>query len=198
VTSLSLVTAPARLPVTLAEVRAHMVTDDQDVETDALIDQLITAATDHLGGADGVLGRALITQTWDWRLDCWPSDGVLRVPLPPLQSVTSITYSDSDGVDTVLASTEYTVDTWSRQGRIVPAYDRVWPTVRHHQDAIRVRYVAGYGAYWSAVPEPLRVAIAQLVTHWYEHREPGVVGVSYAPLPMHVDRLIAPYRIEAF
>jgi uncharacterized phiE125 gp8 family phage protein len=69
--SLVLVTAPTAEPVTLAQVKAQLritVTTYDD-----LLNALITAVRMHLEGRDGWLGRALLQQTWDLKLDCFYS-----------------------------------------------------------------------------------------------------------------------------
>src|SRR5262245_4977660 len=78
---------------------------------DALLLTMLAAARRSLEGREGTLGRALLTQTWDWTLDAWPScPEPLAVPLAPLQSVTSIKLRDSAGAVTTVDPTTYQVD----------------------------------------------------------------------------------------
>lgn len=196
--ALVLVTAPAEEPVSLPEAKLFL-RQDGDAD-DTLIESFIRAARQHIDGRDGWLGRALVTQTWDLVLDAFPTwydsmvGPVITVPLAPLVSVTSITYTDSNGTPTVLASTEYTVDTKTHPGRIVPAYGKVWPSTRYSiPNAVTVRFVAGYGAA-DDVPEGIRFAIKALVAHWYEQREAASPG-GLVEVPMHVQNLLAPYRL---
>ena len=94
--------------------------------------------------AEGKTRRAFITQTWDWLFDAFPASG-LKVPKPPLQSVTSITYIDTDGNSQTLAATEYRVDNSTEPGRITPAFSKVWPVTRAVTNAVTVRIVVGFG-----------------------------------------------------
>ena len=87
-----------------------------------------------------------------------------------------------------LSANQYIAVTRNHSSYITPAYGVDWPTVRNIPQAIRVRFVAGY----DSVPEPLKQAIAMLVTHWYENREP--VGKAMDNIPMTVEALISPYR----
>ncbi len=198
--ALVLVTAPTAEPVSLDEAKNHLrLTSNAE---DLLLTAFIKAARQHVDGRDGWLNRALITQTWDLVLDCFPasSDCPILVPLPPLQSITSITYLDSNGASQTWAAIDYTVDAKSEPGRILPAYGKSYPSTRAVMNAVTVRFVAGYGG-TVAVPDPLKLAIGALVAHFYEHREPiiltGGIG-SPVPLPMHVEALLMPYRIWGF
>lgn len=55
-----------------------------------------------------------------------------------------------------------------------------------------VTYTAGYAA--GEEPADIRQAVMQLVGHWYENREPVVVGTVAAPIPLTVRDLLAPWR----
>lgn len=175
--ALSLVTPPVGEPITLSGAKAHLRIDGTD--DDDLVTSLITAACRAFDGRDAWFGRALITQTWDLFLDDLPyGSGSLEssyaqpeicVPLPPLQSVTSITYVDLTGSPQVLDPSEYTVDAKSEPGRIFPAYGKSWPVARCAPNAVTVRFVAGYGAA-SAVPEDIKLWLKQAVAYFFENR----------------------------
>jgi uncharacterized phiE125 gp8 family phage protein len=165
--SLVLFTGPTDEPLTVQEAKDWArITESED---DDLVQGLIRAARCHV---EQLTGRALLTQTWDLYLDCFPWQ--IDVPRPPLQSVTSIKYIDTEGVLQTLASSEYTVDAKSEPGRIVPAYGKVWPSTRYEPNAVQVRFVAGYGLEAldidARAPE-LRQAIGVLVGTMYEQRE---------------------------
>lgn len=197
---LTLVTAPAAEPLSTAEAKAHARIDGTD--SDTLIDAYIKAA--RLVTEDRY-GVALVTQTWDLALDRFPCGGThdpyaaIDVPRPPLQSVTSVTYTDTAGTATVLSSSLYQVQATGRAmpGRIAPAYAQTWPATRDVMAAVTVRFVAGYGLA-AAVPEDVKTAIKFLVAHWYENRE--IVGAGGRPdmLPFTYEALLAPYRQYAF
>lgn len=132
---------------------------------DPLISALISAAR---AAAEQELHRYLITQTLDAYFDSFPCVGRMvigsrypeQIPnefrLPPLQSVTSITYVDTAGATQTLAADQYTVDTKSQPARITPAYGVSWPATREQANAVTVRFVAGYGAA-SAVPDIIKL-----------------------------------------
>lgn len=143
-------------------------------------------------------GRAFITQTWDLFLDCWPEGDQIRLPRPPLQSVTSIVYTDADGDETTFSSASYIVDTASKPGRIVLKSTAVWPSVTLQAvKGIRVRYIAGYGAA-SAVPFKAKLAIKQTVAHYYANREPVNIGNIVTDIPEIGKVLLSDEQIAKF
>jgi uncharacterized phiE125 gp8 family phage protein len=121
---------------------------------------LIQAAREYVEAATH---RALITQTWDLKLDAFPC-GEICLPKAPLVSVTSITYTAADGTSTTWSSTLYTVDAptgpRAQAGRIAPAYSQYYPTTRTDLNAVVVRFVAGYGAA-AAVPAMLKTCMKE-------------------------------------
>lgn len=185
---LTLVTPPAAPPVSLDEAKAHLryLKADQD----GTVAALIAAATAHLEGRSGVLGRAFVTQTWELRrANFCPA---IELPLPPLQSVVSVKYIDCNGTEVTIDPDDYVVDTGSMRGAIRPAWGAVWPATRGDVDGVRIRFVAGYGDA-AAVPDPLKHAIKLLVGEWWTTREAS--GEPRAALPFAVDALTLPYRV---
>lgn len=194
---LSLVTAPGTEPITRTEAKLHLRVDH--TADDSLIDALITAARRQV---EIHTGRALVTQTWDLTFDCWPCGDAIDIPLPPLQSVTSVTYYDTADAATVWSSANYQVVIDGVRGRLVLAYGKVWPAVTLRPAAgVVVRFVAGYGAA-AAVPEDVKAAIKLWLGHLYANREAvtGTGGITVGPqvVPMAVDALLATYRSKRF
>lgn len=192
--ALKLVTAPAVEPVSLAEAKLHLRVDSTD--EDALISSLITAARQH---AEHVTRRAFITQTWEVQMDGWPDGDTIEVPLPPLQSVTSVSYYDAGGTEYTMPSTDYIVDTKSAPGRIVLAYGKSWPSTTLRPAAgVVVRFVGGYGSAASDVPAAIKAAMLLHIGALYEHREAVITGQTAVELPLAYEALLWPYRVVTF
>jgi uncharacterized phiE125 gp8 family phage protein len=189
---LLVVTPPATEPVGLAEAKDWCRVDTSD--GDATIASMIMAARQHLGDADGYSGIVFISQTIEWTLDAFPPT-LTPFPRWPVSSVTSVTYPDENNVDQIVASTVYAIDSSSKPARLALQSGQSWPAPYPKPGAVRIRFVAGFGATPEAVPEPLRVAIKALVAHWYEYREPMIEAVPYT-IPMHVAALVAPHRLH--
>lgn len=160
---LRLTTPPAVEPITLTEAKTHLRvsgTDDDD-----RITALIAAAREE---AETITGRAFITQTWRLTLDRFPLAGPIVLPRPPLQSITSLAYVDSDGASQTWDAANYRVSANNEPGRIEPAYNEVWPTTRLVSEAATVTYAAGYGDAASDVPGGIKNAILLLVERYYD------------------------------
>jgi len=191
----TLVTAPAAEPLVVAEAKEHLrVTGTTE---DALIAALITASRQRL---EEITGRAFLTQTWEYALNRFPAAtadnplGAIWLPKAPLQSVTTITYIDENGASQVLVSSVYTVDTRAIPGQVVPAYDQTWPSARDVVNAVVVKYLAGFGAAATDLPEPIRHAMRIDLATLYAHREDFVTGTVVSPIRT-VRTLLAPYRL---
>jgi len=177
----SLKTAPGERIVTLDQAKAQLRVPTAFNDEDDYINSLILAAESYIDGRDGILGRALISQTWTGTLDdAFPQE--IRVPLPPLQSVSSVKYIDGDGVEQTLAASEYQVINNVEPGLIVPAFGKTWPTVRAQRQAVTVEFVAGYGTA-AELPEKVRQMVLFLVGHWYINRVPINVGNIVNDIP---------------
>ena len=182
--AVSLVTAATTEPVTIQDLKEQLRIDENT--EDSYLGGLLKTAT---RAVEKMSDRQLINATWRLSLDefpCWD----IRVPKPPLSSVSSITYVNSTGGSSTVASTDYAVDTYNEPGRITPAYNATWPTGRLQNNAVTVTYVAGYGASQNAVPDTYRHAIKMLAAHWHEHRESVLVGSISKELEFTITNLL--------
>lgn len=181
------ITPPTTRPVSLDEVKLHVRIDG--ALEDSLVDDLIRGATEDLEGTRGYLGCALLTQTWNLILDRFPCSGDelyvstpapgFHVPLPPLQSITSIKYLDPAGAQQTLDPTTYVVDTKSSPGRVLLAPGKAWPGIRTgYPNAVEVQFVAGYGTA-AAVPDRIRTWLKEAVAYKYLHREAPTLPTSF-------------------
>lgn len=201
--ALTLTSAPAAEPVSLAEVKAQARIDSSD--EDALLEGYLTAARQMV---EEHLRRSLITQTWKLTLDplsCGWADNLpagtydlpvsalsgglpRRIDLPkgPVQSVTSVTTYNSSGTSAVFSSSNYYLD--SAGARLVLYDTASWPSDLRPAAACEIVYVAGYGSDGSAVPQPVRTAITQSAQRMYDER-------LTCDMPPTCERLLRPYRV---
>jgi uncharacterized phiE125 gp8 family phage protein len=190
---LTAITGPALEPVTISEVKAHCRIDTDD--GDGLIASYLLAARQYV---EKLTGRALIQQRWALSIDrCWPRTTLCKqwitVPLPPLMSVVSITYVDTNGAVQTLATDQYTVTKRDIFGFIEPAFGVTWPTVRNQSAAIVVTFEGGYGASPGTVPEPIRSAI-MLHVEMLHDRDPS----AKETLQEARDALLQIYKTEGW
>lgn len=189
--ALSVITAPASEPVSLAEAKAHLRVDGSD--EDDLIDRLIATAREY---CEPIARRSFMPQTLMMSFDGWPvvcdAPTYLVLFRPPVQSVSHIKYYDSAGVLQTMTASDYVADLVAAPPRIYLADGAAWPSETLRAGlAVQVTYVAGY-ADADAVPARYKQAMMLLIGHWYENREQIVVapGATSATLKLAVESLL--------
>jgi uncharacterized phiE125 gp8 family phage protein len=191
--SLILVSGPEALPISLAELKAQVRYFEPD--EDALLAGYIRSATDHI---EATTGLRLITQTWAYSVDGFPcrswEPGYIRLPIAPVQAITSISYLNTAGTPTVLAPGIYSF----RGDRITLAPNATWPSIWYGLDVITIEFTVGYGPDHNYVPESLRHAIALLAAYGFEQRTAAAIGPDYGPVsevPFGVRQILDGYRL---
>lgn len=187
-----LITPPAELPVSAAELRTHLWTIYPEKTTDEYLELLIRAATSHL---EQITWRKFVSQDWRLYLDRWPDDSIL-LPFGTVSGVSAVKWLDSDGVDhELVAGTDYIAAVVGPEPMVMPT-SAGWPAgTLFDVDSIRVDFTAGFGAS-ADVPDDIRQAIQMLAAHWYETREAVIVGTTVRKVPFAVDALVGPWKIR--
>ena len=203
--------APTTPAVSLDDAKQQCRIDhgDEDEKIKAFVD----AATDAIDAYGGLSGRALITQTWrqdfdgffDWRSKNAgifnPADRApyLRLSIGDVQSVSSITYYDSNNAQQTLSPSVYTVLQDAIGPYVTLQQGQTWPSTAIRDDAVRITWVAGFGNTPDDVPAKYRQAILLLVAQWYENREDVLVDyrVTVSELPWTVKMLIGLNRVDS-
>lgn len=194
--ALTLYTAPVSEPVSLSDAKTHLRVPSDVTDEDGLIAALITTAREY---AEQYTGRAIRTQTWDYKLDAFPCDEIV-LPMPPVTSVSSISYVDQNGDSQTWSASYYQTDLPSgptaAKARIWPAYGQYFPQTRWQLNAVTVRFVSGYATV-AAVPESIKAAIKLIVGHLYLNREDVAVGVGIGAIqvPKAADSLLWPLKV---
>ena len=119
--------------------------------------------------ADGMVGFPLEGSTFTDIMDCDGLD-IIQLRVVPVQSVTSL-YVDWDrtyGADTLIASTDYALN---GDTGVITA---IGCNFVKGANAIKVTYVAGYGAGYTALPYDLRQALIYLASAQYIEGKAGV------------------------
>ncbi|MEM7131175.1 MAG: head-tail connector protein [Chloroflexota bacterium] len=185
-------TEPTEEPLTIEEAKLHLRVDGTD--EDAHIMNLIIAAREY---AEEVTWRSFCTQIWRMYLDCWPRSFYVALPRAPLRSVTHLKYTDENGSETTLASSNYIVSgNGTQRGSIAFKSSFSVPSVTLQEiDAIEIEFVAGYGDP-SDVPQRIKQALLLIIGHWYENREEVVVtpGIVSSEVPMAAQALFHSLR----
>lgn len=134
------------------------------------------------------LGKTLITSTWEYKIDNW-SD-VICLPMGPVQSITSISYTDTAGDPQTFTDFQF-----DASGRLKPAYGFSWPGVREILDGITITYVAGFTDA-GKVQEDIKQAMLLWIGSLDVARENTVIGagVVVSEIPNGAASILAPYR----
>lgn len=182
--SLTISVPPGEEPITAEEQMTwSRITDGADA---AVIEKLIKAAREQ---CEFYTGRAFLTQTCVERFHCFPCD--FELDRAPVQSITSITYIDTDGAEQTLSPAAYDVDLYSLPARICPAYGYTWPVTYPRQNAVVVTYVAGWASV-DDVPEGVKQAISLMADFKFDNPTAGSADTS---LPCDVTGLLHPYKV---
>lgn len=171
---------PERLPVSLAEVKAHLRLDH--AHEDEYLQGLIQAATTSI---EDYTGRALLEQTWRviWRRD--PAEGggsglrEIVLPYPPLLDVLFVWALFPENKKKEIKSYKLATNHLIPKLVLVDVYD-----------GLEVEYVVGFGKSAADVPAPLRQVILMLVADWYENR-----GLTNFPMESSMRDLLRAYRV---
>ena len=193
--ALKLITAPVARPLTVQDV-SDQTRADLTVEQ-VLIETYIAAVA---AKAEVIIGRALITQTWELSTEsfsCAHPHGI-RLPFSPVQEIVSITYIDTNGDSQIVNPANYYL-TGDDPEMVAPVYGTVWPVSRNHPGVVKIRYICGYGDTSDDIPEAIRVWMLMNVAALYENRETVTVGKSgLIELSTLADSLLDSYRLVTF
>ena len=190
------VTPPAVEPVTTAEVKTHTRVPHSADDT-KLAGQIVAARI----ACENFLYRRLITTELDYFRDEFPfHESEIELPGGRLQSITSLKYTDADGVETTFDSSNYEAADGPEHGFLVLTYDAAWPSVTLKTvKPIVVRYVVGDGSDAASVDPTIRHGILLWVAFLYNDRgdeDKFTAGAPPTDMPIAAKRLLWPHRIE--
>lgn len=190
---------PAAFPVSLEMMKNHLrVNHDHE---DELIKQYIAAVTSEV---EGEIGRALVAQRWELRLDAFVP--VIELPLPPCQSVESVRFLDSAGVEQTLPADHYRLSGLGASCRteIHRAPGQRWPVTQAVKEAVRIAFVAGYPPGSGSptdpagnVPDAVKLAIMEVTATRFQWRE-AISAVGVSRLPESARNALSDYRVWSF
>ena len=200
----SLVTSATGYPVELDNIKTHLRLDLGYTVED---DYLMTLRSAAISKVESITNRKMMKQTHKAYFNDWSAGDYMELPYAPLISIPSsgVTYKNSTGNTTTFVSSEWEADIRSIPGRLAlsSTANTDWPTATLHDvNPISIEFTCGYSTVASGVPARLKQAVLMLISHWYEFREPYIVGgqfnLSVARVPDAVNSLISDYRVFKF
>lgn len=158
----------ASLPVSDAELKAHLMLTDND--DNAVISSVLLAAVDHI---EAVTNRKLVSQTVELVVSSFPecSGQVLELPGGVVSEVTSVAYLDAEGVSQTLSASRYELNSRGPHAASIALLDPddSWPIVRAVGLPVTITYVAGW-ADADAVPASLKNGIKMVAGSFFDGR----------------------------
>lgn len=165
---LKIITAATTEPLSLPEAKQYLRVDGED--NDTIIGSLIKQAREF---CEDYQGKRLITQTLELVLDAFPTKSFIEFKnCSPVQSITSVKYTDYLNAESTMTATDYYLDNDSFVNRLVLAYNKQWPTnILKPTNGVRIRFVCGYGVA-AAVPETVKQAMVLQMKLLYDDYRP--------------------------
>lgn len=185
-------------PITLATARLHLRLDavgsPPSHPDDALVTSLIKVAREAV---EAYTELTVAQTTYAMALDEFPVDAI-ELGTYPINSITSITYTDTNGTTQTLSSGSYIFDSYSNPAKIFPT--TIWPQAKQIPNAVVVRFAAGFTDGISPndypMPEALKQAMLLYIGELYENREAINVGNLVSQIPLGMIHLMTPHRIN--
>ncbi|TPL36740.1 hypothetical protein FJ947_10830 [Mesorhizobium sp. B2-4-8] len=147
-------------PVSLVEAKRHVHAEDF-TDDDAELALLISSARDHV---EKYCNTRFARQTVAVKCDCFGD--MSRLSEAPVQSVTSIVYTDTDGATQTLATSVYELRADGLESSITLKYGQSWPAIQP-KSRITLTGVVGY----ADAPPSVKHAILLFLAGGYEMRE---------------------------
>lgn len=200
------VITPPEPVITWEEADAHLRLDGDDDQQE-YVTSLIAAATAHIDGPAGWLGRALGLQTLEARFDAYETgtggcEG-MRLPFPPIVNVVSVSFLNHARETIVCDPQDYEL---IGQAVYPISSSAPWEGLLWRREALHIRYRAGYAVDPDTdpvvpnVPAPIKAAILLMVGDLYKFTETASdMNLSPIAIPMSttVENMLAPYRMWA-
>lgn len=153
--------APTAEPITLEEACDHLRVTDEGERFIVL--RLIGVSRAFV---EDYCAAKFATQTVAMKCDAWAD--LARLPEAPVQSISSISYIDTNGDTQTLSSTVYELRADGLEAAIVAKYNQTFPAIR---PGSRITVTAVIGT--ASIPLPVKHAMLLHLAFSYERREGG-------------------------
>lgn len=167
-------------PVSLARFKDQSRVESGD--EDELFQRMIASARAHIEERCGIR-----IAPRDVQLRCDVFDDFAKLPEAPVNSIASITYTDTAGATQTLSTSVYELRADVLDASIALKYGQTWPSI---QPGSRITVAANIG--FSTCPEAIEQAMAMMLDFWNENRGAVVTerGVQPFELPFSIDAML--------
>lgn len=187
--TLTRVTSPSNLPVSLSEVKDHLRLSSSDTTHDNHLQLLIEAATERL---EDDIDRQIVTANYKQSQLSWTTDGdaygSIKLYKRAITDIVSVKYYDTADVQQTLDSSLYVFD--AGRTRLWPAAGEQWPDLSGEQNSnmVEITFTAGYGTTATTVPRSMKAAILLCVGKWFF--DPAQEGSALHSQELAYERLV--------
>lgn len=144
-----------------------------------------------MAAVEGRTGKALIARNYLFTREAWAFIDRQPLPVAPVQTVTQVAVADIAGATVVLSSGAWRLVQDSQWPQVV-AVGQSFPMIPQSGE-LRIRFRAGYGESFTAVPADLQQAVLLLAAHYHEFRHE--TGLGAGCMPFGVTALLERFRV---
>lgn len=153
--------------LTLEQAKSHCKCQ-HDAENDLFLDWIKAAEAYCQKYSD----RVLLTSTWQWIGSQFPESGKpIDLGISPVQSISSVIYTDTDGNQVTMAAEDYQLEPTEYAPMLWEGVEASWPATQDwNVSAVTVELVAGW-TNRDLVPWQFKQAASLLIGEWYISRD---------------------------
>lgn len=144
-----------------------------------------------MAAIEGRTGKVLIARDYLYSRAAWSFSDRQPLPVAPVSVVTQVAVVDAAGAETVLPGGAWRL-VQDTQRPVVMAVSLTLPSVPQAGE-VRIRFRAGFGDSFAAVPADLQQAVLLLAAHYHEFRQDTALGTGC--MPFGVTALIERFRV---
>lgn len=183
-------TAPTQEALPVADLRVQLRLGTgfdlpEDAAEDAALAGFLRAA---IATVEARTGKVLLRRQFRMRIKNWRDAGAQPLPLAPVVSVDEVKIEDGRGGVTVVPPSAWRLVADPERPLLVPVGARLSHVP--YGGFVTLRFTAGFGEDWAAVPPDLAQAVLMLAARYYEDRG----DVTQHAMPFSVSALLERWR----
>lgn len=189
---IELVTDATDEPISLELAWAHLSIDAEGSPPESAFDLWLEQVGIPAARAscEDFLGVSLAPKTYCLTLDGFPA-GAIEMRWPPVTSIDSVVYVDTDHTEQTMDVSEYTLDSSLVVPWLIPADG--WPSTASVANAVRITFKSGYDA--ATVPPQIKAAMLLMLGHLFKNRE-AITDKQTFEMPFGIENLLRPRRVK--
>ena len=174
----------------LERFKAHLRLGTALGETEVQDEILLGFLRAAMAAVEARCGKVLVTRSFTLCLSRWHDREGQVLPVAPVNAIEAVRMITGAGVETELPLANFRLEQDSQRPRLRPT-TLVLPMIPTG-GSVQVRFTAGYGDAWQALPADLTQAVLLLASHYFEYRDE--MSLSEGCMPFGVSSLVQRYR----